>query len=140
MIMWVQPSTGKARQLETDISIALTTASRAEMATIRKQSCGPLRRSPPFLTPSSPTRWQAQCDAVGVIHSAKMRANPQSAVGLMRMGGDGPQVLSTFTSDYGTLLSELHKTRIHGTAHLTASIQVAYVRITIIRVTPDWHG
>ncbi|KAL1996289.1 hypothetical protein VTN49DRAFT_341 [Thermomyces lanuginosus] len=73
----------------------------------------------------TPTRWQAQCDAVGVIHSVKMRANPQSAVGLMRMGGDGPQVLSTFTSDYGVLLSELHKTKIHGTAHLTASIQVA---------------
>lgn len=60
-----------------------------------------------------------------------MRANPQSAVGLMRMGGDGPQVLSTFTSDYGVLLSELHKTKIHGTAHLTASIQVAAVRVCI---------
>ncbi|KAL2860920.1 proteasome regulatory particle base subunit RPN10 [Aspergillus lucknowensis] len=71
------------------------------------------------------TRWQAQIDAVSIIHTAKMRAHPQSAVGLMSMGGKGPEVLSTFTTDFGGILSGLHRTKIHGTAHFTSSIQVA---------------
>lgn len=71
------------------------------------------------------TRWQAQIDAVGVIVSAKIRANPQSAVGLMSMGGNGPEVLSTFTDDFGKILSGLHRTKIHGKSHLASSIQVA---------------
>lgn len=76
---------------------------------------------------SSATRWQAQIDAVGVIHNAKMRAHPQSAVGLMSMGGNGPEVLSTFTTDFGKILSGLHRTKIHGKPHLASSIQVAGV-------------
>ncbi|KAJ9294241.1 hypothetical protein DTO271G3_7103 [Paecilomyces variotii] len=71
------------------------------------------------------TRWQAQVDAVSVIHTAKMRAHPQSAVGLMSMGGNGPEVLSTFTSDFGNILSGLHGTKIHGTPHFSSAIQVA---------------
>ncbi|QKX55300.1 uncharacterized protein TRUGW13939_02392 [Talaromyces rugulosus] len=71
------------------------------------------------------TRWQAQIDAVGVIHNTKMRAHPQSAVGLMSMGGNGPEVLSTFTTDFGKILSGLHRTKIHGKPHLASTIQVA---------------
>ncbi|KAJ5217978.1 26S proteasome non-ATPase regulatory subunit [Penicillium cinerascens] len=71
------------------------------------------------------TRWQAQIDAVSIIHSVKMRVHPQSAVGLMSMGGKGPEVLSTFTSDFGSILAGLHRTKIHGTSHLSSSIQVA---------------
>lgn len=41
------------------------------------------------------------------------------------MGGKGPEVLSTFTSDFGGILSGLHQTKIHGTSHLGSSIQVA---------------
>ena len=83
-----------------------------------------------FITQSNQprsTRWQAQVDAVSIIHSVKMRAHPQSAVGLMSMGGKGPEVLSTFTSDFGAILSGLHRTKIHGTPHLSSSIQVAGV-------------
>jgi hypothetical protein len=43
------------------------------------------------------------------------------------MGGKGPEVLSTFTSDFGSILAGLHRTKIHGTAHLSSSIQVAGV-------------
>ncbi|KAJ5321928.1 hypothetical protein N7541_007210 [Penicillium brevicompactum] len=71
------------------------------------------------------TRWQSQVDAVSIIHSAKMRVNPQSAVGLMSMGGKGPEVLSTFTPEFGAILAGLHATKIHGTSHLSSSIQVA---------------
>lgn len=56
-----------------------------------------------------------------------MRVHPQSAVGLMSMGGKGPEVLSTFTSDFGSILAGLHRTKIHGTSHLSSSIQVAGV-------------
>ncbi|CAL5867150.1 uncharacterized protein PFLUO_LOCUS1362 [Penicillium psychrofluorescens] len=71
------------------------------------------------------TRWQAQVDAVSVLHGAKMRVHPQSAVGLMSMAGKGPEVLSTFTTDFGSILAGLHRTKIHGTSHLSSSIQVA---------------
>ncbi|OQE36978.1 hypothetical protein PENCOP_c011G06068 [Penicillium coprophilum] len=71
------------------------------------------------------TRWQSQVDAVSIIHNAKMRLNAQSAVGLMSMGGKGPEVLSTFTPEFGAILAGLHRTKIHGTAHLSSSIQVA---------------
>lgn len=77
--------------------------------------------------PRRSTRWQAQVDAVSIIHSVKMRVHPQSAVGLMSMGGKGPEVLSTFTSDFGSILAGLHRTKIHGTSHLSSSIQVAGV-------------
>lgn len=45
----------------------------------------------------------------------------------MSMGGNGPEVLSTFTTDFGKILSGLHRTKIHGTPHLSSSIQVAGV-------------
>ena len=44
------------------------------------------------------------------------------------MGGKGPEVLATFTSDFGSLLSGLHRTKIYGTSHLSSTIQVAGVR------------
>ncbi|KAK4861871.1 hypothetical protein LT330_003906 [Penicillium expansum] len=71
------------------------------------------------------TRWQSQVDAVSIIHNVKMRANAQSAVGLMSMGGKGPEVLSTFTPEFGAILAGLHQTKIHGTSHLSSTIQVA---------------
>lgn len=74
------------------------------------------------------TRWQSQVDAVSIIHNAKMRVNAQSAVGLMSMGGKGPEVLSTFTPEFGAILAGLHRTKIHGTSHLSSTIQVAAVR------------
>lgn len=47
------------------------------------------------------------------------------------MGGKGPEVLSTFTSDFGGILSGLHQTKIHGTSHLGSSIQVAGVCLRV---------
>ena len=43
------------------------------------------------------------------------------------MGGKGPEVLVTLTTDFGKILSGLHSTKIHGTNHLTTGIQVAGV-------------
>ncbi|KAH0538851.1 hypothetical protein FGG08_004568 [Glutinoglossum americanum] len=72
-----------------------------------------------------PSRFEAQSDAVSLIFSAKTQANPESSVGLMSMGGKGPEVLVTLTTDYGKILDGLHRTKIRGNTHLTTGIQVA---------------
>ncbi|EEH39244.1 26S proteasome regulatory subunit RPN10 [Paracoccidioides lutzii Pb01] len=72
-----------------------------------------------------PTRFQAQADAINLIHAAKTQANPESSVGLMSMAGKGPEVLVTLTADIGKILDGLHRTKIRGQAHLVSSIQVA---------------
>ncbi|KAI5813103.1 hypothetical protein BZA77DRAFT_358449 [Pyronema omphalodes] len=72
-----------------------------------------------------PTRFEAQADAVSLLYSAKTQANPESSVGLMTMGGKGPEVLVTLTTDYGKILTGLHDTKIKGEAHLATGIQVA---------------
>lgn len=74
-----------------------------------------------------PTRFEAQVDAINLIHSAKTQANPESSVGLMSMGGNGPEVLVTLTADIGKILDGLHRTKTQGNSHLGSSIQVAHV-------------
>lgn len=73
----------------------------------------------------TPTRFESQSDAVNLIFSAKTQANPENSVGLMTMGGKGPEVLVTLTEDFGKILSALHSTKIKGELHLTSGIQVA---------------
>lgn len=99
------------------------------MATICR--CNDLPSINPVLTINHPrpTRFQAQSDAVSLIHSAKTQANPESAVGLMSMGGSGPEILVTLTTDLGKILDGLHRTKIQGNSHLASSIQVAGVSI-----------
>lgn len=48
------------------------------------------------------------------------------------MGGKGPEVLVTLTTDYGKILTGLHDTKIKGEAHLATGIQVAGVRRALI--------
>jgi len=80
----------------------------------------------------TPTRFEAQSDAVSLIFSAITQANPESSVGLMSMGGKGPEVLVTLTTDHGKILEGLHRTKskIRGDSHLTVAIQIAQVRIS----------
>ena len=75
----------------------------------------------------APTRFDAQADAVNVIFQHVISGNPESSVGLMSLGGKGPEVLVTLTTDQGKILEGLHRTKkkIHGTSHLATSIQVA---------------
>ncbi|RFU29218.1 hypothetical protein B7463_g7136, partial [Scytalidium lignicola] len=75
----------------------------------------------------TPTRYEAQSDAVSLIFSAITQGNPESSVGLMSMGGKGPEVLVTLTTDHGKILEGLHrtKTNIRGDAHLATGIQIA---------------
>ncbi|KAK3363039.1 hypothetical protein B0T25DRAFT_513133 [Lasiosphaeria hispida] len=75
----------------------------------------------------TPTRFEAQADAVKVIFQNVVQGNPESSVGLMSMGGKGPEVLVTLTTDQGKILDGLHRTtkKIRGSAHLATGIQVA---------------
>ena len=54
----------------------------------------------------------------------------------MTMGGKGPKVLVTFTTEFGKVLAGLHDTKIKGNSHLATGISVAAVgRPTLARLT-----
>ena len=46
----------------------------------------------------------------------------------MSMGGKGPEVLVTLTTDFGKVLDGIHRTKIRGGTHLATGIQIAGVR------------
>jgi hypothetical protein len=77
----------------------------------------------------TPNRYDAQCDAVNIVFQNVVQGNPESSVGLMSMGGKGPEVLATLTTDQGKILEGLHQTKkkIRGSAHLSTGIQIASV-------------
>ena len=62
-----------------------------------------------------------------MIFSAKTGANPESSVGLMSMGGNTPEILTTLTTDIGKVLDGLHRTKIKGSSHFVTGINVAAV-------------
>ncbi|CAK3889275.1 26S proteasome regulatory subunit RPN10 [Lecanosticta acicola] len=72
-----------------------------------------------------PSRWEAQVDAVNLIFHSKTQANPESSVGLMSMGGGGPEVLTTLTTNPGKILDGLHRTKVKGESHLYTGIMIA---------------
>ncbi len=76
-----------------------------------------------------PSRFEAQADAVNIIFQHIVAGNAESSVGLMSMGGKGPEVLVTLTTDQGKILEGLHrtKTKIRGSSHLATGIQIAGV-------------
>ncbi|KAF4122470.1 26S proteasome regulatory subunit N10 [Geosmithia morbida] len=74
-----------------------------------------------------PTRFDAQTDATSTLFQTITNGNPESSVGLMSMGGKGPEVLATLTTEHGKILEGLHRTKkkLGGSSHLKTSIQVA---------------
>ncbi|EPQ30813.1 uncharacterized protein PFL1_01712 [Pseudozyma flocculosa PF-1] len=73
----------------------------------------------------TPSRWEAQSDAVNMIFDAKTNSNAESEVGLMTMAGKSPEVLVTLTQDVGKILTALHSTKVAGTSDLLTGINVA---------------
>lgn len=71
------------------------------------------------------TRFEAQIDAVEFLFQAKRNGNPENSVGLISAAGTNPQVLSTFTSEFGKILAGLHDTTIGGKVRLSTAIQIA---------------
>ncbi|KAF9960233.1 hypothetical protein BGZ72_007624 [Mortierella alpina] len=77
----------------------------------------------------TPTRLEAQADAVNLIFGAKTQSNPENTVSLMTMAGKSPKVLVTFTSDIGKILSALHNVAIGGQVSFTTSVQIAQLAL-----------
>ncbi|CAM8934672.1 unnamed protein product [Rhodiola kirilowii] len=77
----------------------------------------------------SPTRFQAQADAVSLICGAKTQSNPENTVGVMIMAGKGVRVLVTPTSDLGKILACMHGLEIGSEMNLAAGIQVAQLAL-----------
>ena len=76
-----------------------------------------------------PSRFGAQAEAVSMIFNAKTAANPESAVGLISMGGPAPTVLVTPTTDIGAILGGLHATKIKGKSHLSTALSIAVLAL-----------
>ena len=55
----------------------------------------------------SPTRAQAQADAINLLAGAKTQDNPENTVGVLTMAGKSPRVLVTPTPDLGKILSSM---------------------------------
>ncbi|KAF2773229.1 hypothetical protein EJ03DRAFT_124256 [Teratosphaeria nubilosa] len=72
-----------------------------------------------------PSRWEAQTDTANLIFHSKTQSNPESSVGLMSMGGSGPEVLTTLTTNPGKILDGLHRTKVKGQSHLYTGIMIA---------------
>jgi 26S proteasome regulatory subunit N10 len=77
----------------------------------------------------SPSRFQAQSDAVSLICGAKTQSNPENTVGVLTMAGKGVRVLATPTSDLGKILACMHGLEIGGEMNLAAGIQVAQLAL-----------
>jgi len=73
----------------------------------------------------TPTRLEAQHDAVNLICNAKTQSNPESTVGVVACGGKSPAVMVTLTNDIGKVLTSLHSLKIGGALSLVSGIQVA---------------
>ncbi|RSH83980.1 hypothetical protein EHS25_005225 [Saitozyma podzolica] len=77
----------------------------------------------------TPTRFQAQAQAVSTVFTAKTDSNPESAVGLMTMAGKSPSLLVTPTNDLGKLLSALGKSAIGGISDFSTSLSIAQLAL-----------
>ncbi|KAJ7296588.1 hypothetical protein O6H91_Y113600 [Diphasiastrum complanatum] len=77
----------------------------------------------------SPSRFQAQADAVNLICGAKTQLNPENTVGVLTMAGKGVRVLVTPTSDLGKILACMHGLDIGGNMSLTSAVQVAQLAL-----------
>ncbi|RKO95730.1 hypothetical protein CAUPRSCDRAFT_8911, partial [Caulochytrium protostelioides] len=73
----------------------------------------------------TPSRLEAQSDAVNLLFNVKTQTNPENTVGLMTMGGASPKVDVTLTRDVGKILSALHNIQISGSCTMSNGIQIA---------------
>lgn len=73
----------------------------------------------------TPSRLEAQNDALTFLFNAKTQSNPENTVGLLTMGGKAPNLLVTLTDDIGKILAAVHKIKISGSVHVNTAIQIA---------------
>lgn len=73
----------------------------------------------------TPSRLEAQKDAVTLLFNAKTQSNPENTVGLMTMAAKRPEVLVTLTSDIGKVLTALHHIKMGGKSNVNTGVQIA---------------
>ena len=76
-----------------------------------------------------PTRTNAQTDSLGIIFRSKTASNPENTVGALTMAGNNPQVLTTFTTEMGKILTAANKSLIGGKAKFIQGVQVAQLSL-----------
>ena len=64
----------------------------------------------------TPSRWDAQSDAVNVLFDAKTNAHPENMIGVLTMAGKSPAVLATLTQDISKVFAGIHSSKLSGTA------------------------
>jgi len=77
----------------------------------------------------TPTRLEAQHDAVNLICGAKTQSNPENTVGIISCAGRSPEVLVTLTGDVGKVLSSLHEVKVAGKLNFVSGLQVAQLAL-----------
>ncbi|KAI8832577.1 hypothetical protein BJ741DRAFT_614065 [Chytriomyces cf. hyalinus JEL632] len=77
----------------------------------------------------TPSRIEAQKDAVTLLFNAKTQSNPENTVGLMTMAGKGPEVLVTLTTEIGKILTALHKVHISQSPNMSTGVQIAQLAL-----------
>ncbi|KAJ3124820.1 hypothetical protein HK098_000860 [Nowakowskiella sp. JEL0407] len=77
----------------------------------------------------TPTRLEAQKDAVSLLFNAKTQQNPENTVGLMTMAGKSPEVLVTLTDNFGKILTALHHVKVFGNASISTGVQIAQLAL-----------
>lgn len=70
-------------------------------------------------------RFNAQLTTIEFIFQNKINTNLENMVGLLSHGGNGPEILSTLTNEFGKILSGIHKMKLWGKSHFLSGIQVA---------------
>lgn len=77
----------------------------------------------------SPSRFQAQLDAVNQICGYKTNQNVENTVGVISSSGDSCEVVAALTSDLGKVLSSLHRVKLQGALKFSESIQIAQLAL-----------
>jgi 26S proteasome regulatory subunit N10 len=77
----------------------------------------------------TPTRLEAQNDAVTFLFNAKTQSNPENTVALLTTAGNSPQVLVTLTSDIGKILTAIHKIPLKSPTHFSTSLNIAQLAL-----------
>jgi len=77
----------------------------------------------------TPSRLEAQQDAINLITGAKTQSNPENTVGVIACAGRSPELLVSLTGDLGKVLTSLHNVNIHGNLEFVSGIQVAQLAL-----------
>ncbi|KAF8554987.1 hypothetical protein OG21DRAFT_1597092 [Imleria badia] len=79
----------------------------------------------------TPSRFDAQSDAVNTIFQTKIDSNPENTVGLMTMAHKGPEVLVTHSKDLGQIIKGIHTAtpKIGGLIDIPTAINIAQLAL-----------